>query len=101
MFEATFAKECGSDDICKTDLVVEAHLDLEKHPVEDYYVYELGKKRFFNLTTSVTNEGEPAYAPNLYVQHAKSIDLSLRESQVRFPYFKFLYFASLYFYRLN
>ncbi|MCL4126439.1 UNVERIFIED_CONTAM: hypothetical protein GTU68_044885, partial [Idotea baltica] len=59
---------------------IEGELDLEKHPEEDFHIFDLGKRQFFTLTTNVSNDGEPAYLPNLYISHDKAIDLSVSES---------------------
>ncbi|KAB7494231.1 Integrin alpha-PS1 [Armadillidium nasatum] len=80
-FEANFAKDCGSDDICDSDLRVLGEIDLEKAPEKNYYVFELGKQQYITVDLNVSNNGEPAYLPNLYVNHDKAIDLSLRESE--------------------
>lgn len=35
-FKATFMKDCGADDVCQTNLVVKANLNLEKDG-KDYH----------------------------------------------------------------
>lgn len=61
-------------------------IDLETLPGTNDYVFELGKRQFFTLITTVNNEHDPAYLPNLYVSHDEAIDLSPRESDVSFLY---------------
>lgn len=59
-FQVTFQKECGTDDICQSYLVVKGkvveNLDLSEH--EPFWV---------NIT--VNNERESAYEANLYIIH--------------------------------
>ncbi|XP_042235673.1 integrin alpha-PS1-like isoform X1 [Homarus americanus] len=81
-FEATFAKDCGDDDICVSDLNVGGRLDLEHHETQDSYLLRLGEQDSVPLHVEVNNTGEPAYQSTLRITHHKALILNLKESQV-------------------
>ncbi|KAF2343732.1 Integrin alpha-2, partial [Trinorchestia longiramus] len=81
-FEGHFVKDCGSDDVCNSDLHTEAHLRLPYDNSKSHQVFELGLRNMAILETSVTNSGDPAYEPNLYVRHHDSMAFSIKESDV-------------------
>ena len=45
-------------------------------------MFELGQRNMAVLEASVTNTGEPAYDPNLYVRHHDSMAFSVKDSDV-------------------
>ncbi|EEC08879.1 integrin alpha-ps, putative [Ixodes scapularis] len=67
VFEARFLKNCGSNDICESDLHVEADLILPKEAGGVPVLY-LGEEHI-NMSIKVHNRGEPAYDAALYVFH--------------------------------
>lgn len=67
VFEARFLKNCGSNDICESDLHVEADLILPKEDGGIPVLY-LGEEHI-NMSVKVHNRGEPAYDAALYVFH--------------------------------
>ncbi|CAN7988760.1 unnamed protein product [Ixodes hexagonus] len=67
VFEARFLKNCGSNDICESDLHVEADLILPKE-ADGRPVLYLGEEHI-NMSIRVQNRGEPAYDAALYVFH--------------------------------
>ncbi|XP_045602877.2 uncharacterized protein [Procambarus clarkii] len=81
-FEGTFAKDCGLDDICDSDLNVIGSLDLERHAKHDHYLLRLGEQDTIPLNVEVTNTGEPAYQSMLRVTHHKALVFNLKESQI-------------------
>lgn len=81
-FYGTFAKDCGDDDVCMSDLFVEGSLDLERHETKDYYLLRLGEQDTVPLHVQVNNDGEPAYQATLLITHHKAFVLNLKESQV-------------------
>ncbi|XP_018318940.1 integrin alpha-PS1-like, partial [Agrilus planipennis] len=71
-FEATFQKDCGSDDICQSKLILNAAL-LLKEMNETEYLLNLGGLDEFILEANVSNLGESAYEAQLYVMHPISL----------------------------
>lgn len=71
-FEATFQKDCGSDDICESKLIVEAALGLEREK-NGQYAYLLGENKEIKLDVSVVNELDSAYEAQLFVIHQSSV----------------------------
>ena len=73
-FQATFEKDCGADDICKTHLILKPSLrdqarELSRTPTGDAYELELGSLVGSELVLSiqVINKMEPAYEASLDV----------------------------------
>ncbi|KAF2351324.1 Integrin alpha-2 [Trinorchestia longiramus] len=81
-FEAHFWRDCGDDNECNTDLEVAAAFQLPWDPSRSHQVFELGLRNMAILETSVTNSGDPAYEPNLYVRHHDSMAFSIKESDM-------------------
>ncbi|KAK8740447.1 hypothetical protein OTU49_002915 [Cherax quadricarinatus] len=81
-FEGTFAKDCGDDDVCVSDLNVIGSIGLERHEKRDHYLLRLGEQDDIPLNIEVTNAGEPAYQSVLRVTHHKALAFNLKESQV-------------------
>ena len=67
IFEAKFHKDCGSDDVCESDLRLNADLSLKRND-DHIHLLELEEKQF-NVTVSVSNRGEPAYDAKVYIEH--------------------------------
>ncbi|XP_068244696.1 integrin alpha-3-like isoform X2 [Palaemon carinicauda] len=80
-FEGTFAKDCGDDDICVSDLDVKGRLDLQRHEQYSHYMLRLGEQDTVSLHVEVTNAGEPAYQSSLFVTHHSALSFDLGESQ--------------------
>lgn len=94
-FQATFQKDCGLDDLCQSQLEVDAELELDKegknvqkirniqnkktrltHQIsisDDKYNLILGQYEELRLNVSVTNEHDSAYEAQLFVEHQKSV----------------------------
>lgn len=83
-FKGTFAKDCGEDDICVSDLNIMANLSLDLHESGSHYLLRLGEQNTVPLNVEVMNAGEPAYQSSLLVHHHKALELNLKESQVSF-----------------
>ena len=73
-FQATFSKDCGTDDVCKSHLVINASLrdkvkELGRTPVGEAYELELGSLEGSELLleVEVINQMEPAYEAKLDV----------------------------------
>jgi len=77
IFEARFLKDCGSNDVCESDLVVGAQLHLPQE--NSQYVLLLGEEHV-NLTLRVGNRNEPAYEANVYITHPASLSYVGRKS---------------------
>lgn len=71
-FEASFQKDCGSDDICESQLEVEATLGLEREK-NGQYTFVLGKSDDIQLNVNVKNTADSAYEAQLYVVHQPSV----------------------------
>ncbi|XP_064116028.1 LOW QUALITY PROTEIN: integrin alpha-PS1-like [Macrobrachium nipponense] len=80
-FDGTFAKDCGDDDICVSDLDVKGRLDLQRHEQYSHYILRLGEQDTVSLHVEVTNTGEPAYQSSLFVTHHPALAFDLKESQ--------------------
>lgn len=70
IFEARFLKNCGTNDICESDLHVDADLLLLKE--NGVPVLYLGEEHV-NLSVKVHNRGEPAYDAALYIMHPSAL----------------------------
>ncbi|XP_075535810.1 integrin alpha-PS1-like isoform X1 [Dermacentor variabilis] len=70
VFEARFLKNCGSNDICESDLHVQAKLLLPTE--EGVPVLFLGEEHV-NMSVEVHNRGEPAYDAALYIYHSPAL----------------------------
>jgi integrin alpha 7 len=71
-FEATFQKDCGSDDICQSKLSIEATLGLDKDK-NGQYNFILGQSDEIQLDLTVSNELDSAYEAQLFVVHQLSV----------------------------
>lgn len=71
-FEANFQKDCGSDDICESQLEVQATLGLEREK-NGQYTFVLGKSDEIQLNVNVKNHADSAYEAQLYVIHQPSV----------------------------
>ncbi|KYB25676.1 integrin alpha-PS1 isoform X2 [Tribolium castaneum] len=80
-FEATFQKNCGPDDICRSKLILNARpLALNETP-EGHYLFNLGVEKELILEANVANEGESAYEARLFVIHPESLSYVALQSQ--------------------
>uniref|UniRef100_A0A1B0DL82 Uncharacterized protein n=1 Tax=Phlebotomus papatasi TaxID=29031 RepID=A0A1B0DL82_PHLPP len=70
-FEATFQKDCGSDDICESQLEVSAELELQQE--DNQYTLVLGERDELQLNVTVTNQEDSAYEAQLFIQHQPSV----------------------------
>lgn len=78
VFEARFLKNCGSNDICESDLHVEATLHL---PTEaGAPVLYLGEEHV-NMSVEVHNRREPAYDAAVYIFHSPALSYVGRKLQ--------------------
>ncbi|CAG2111788.1 unnamed protein product, partial [Medioppia subpectinata] len=71
VFEARFLKECGSDEICESDLRVEAELTTKRTDTNKYILH-LGEEHL-SLIIRVINKGEPAYDASVFITHPSSL----------------------------
>lgn len=72
VIEASFQKDCGSDDICESQLQVEATLGLEKEK-NGQYKFVLGKFDDIQLNVNVKNHADSAYESQLFIVHQSSV----------------------------
>ncbi|XP_018008806.1 integrin alpha-PS1 [Hyalella azteca] len=82
-FEAHFLKDCGADNKCDSDLNLNAAFQLPWDDTRSHQVFELGLRNVALLEASVTNSGDPAYEPSLFVEHHDSMAFSIKESDCR------------------
>ncbi|XP_058799124.1 integrin alpha-PS1 isoform X2 [Phymastichus coffea] len=74
IFEAAFQKDCGSNDVCESDLRLSAKLNLQPSPTQrNYYELLLGESEELAVDLNVTNVGESAYEAQLYLFHSPSL----------------------------
>lgn len=71
-FSANFQKDCGNDDVCESQLEVEATLGLEQEK-NGQYTFVLGKSDDIQLNVAVKNYEDSAYEAQLYVIHQSSV----------------------------
>ncbi|XP_015182230.1 PREDICTED: integrin alpha-PS1 isoform X2 [Polistes dominula] len=75
IFEATFQKDCGNNDICESDLQVYAHLNLSVSSVKpNFYELLLSEKEEVVVEVNVTNVGESAYEAQLFITHSQNLN---------------------------
>lgn len=90
-FDATFQKDCGTDDVCESQLEVYADLELDREGnaqrklwtnwfnkkisgvSDNQLTLILGKNDELHLTVSVINEEDSAYEAQLFVEHQPSV----------------------------
>lgn len=72
IFEANFQKDCGSDDVCESQLDVEATLRLEREK-NGQYTFVLGKTDEIQLSVAVKNSADSAYESQLFILHQSSV----------------------------
>ncbi|XP_046412841.1 integrin alpha-PS1 isoform X1 [Neodiprion fabricii] len=74
IFEATFQKECGSNDICESNVQLQAALNLTAlSTAPNFYELLLGEKEEVVVDVNVTNIGESAYEAQLFIIHSPSL----------------------------
>ncbi|XP_063973900.1 integrin alpha-PS1 isoform X1 [Diachasmimorpha longicaudata] len=75
VFEATFQKDCGDNDICESDMRVEAKLKLAPSPIKpNFYELLLGEVEEVIVDVNAANIGESAYEAQLFVSHSPSLN---------------------------
>jgi len=79
IFQATFEKDCGDNDICESNMVTVANLDLPLGE-DGVGIFELGEEQEMVLELSVVNTGESAYEAGLYVSHPRALSFIGRVS---------------------
>lgn len=84
VFLANFEKDCGDNDLCESDLVVNATPELEETDDSGHYLLVLGRDTVFVLKISVANFGEPAYEATLFVSHPKSMSYIGQDAEVNY-----------------
>lgn len=72
-FEVAFQKDCGSDDVCESQLEVEATLGLERQK-DGSYAFVLGKNEEIQVNVNVINLADSAYESQLFVVHQASVN---------------------------
>lgn len=70
-FDVSFQKDCGSNDICESQLDVFAGFELKKE--KNYYKLELGESVEIKLQINVTNTADSAYEAQLFVKHSAAV----------------------------
>ncbi|XP_044002303.1 integrin alpha-PS1 isoform X2 [Aphidius gifuensis] len=74
IFDATFQKDCGDNDICESNLIIDTKLNLSVSSVDkNYYELLLGEINEIIIEINVKNNGESAYEAQLFIIHAKSL----------------------------
>lgn len=71
-FTANFLNDCGEDNLCVSDLVVEPKLLLPTGG-DNNYTLTLGQDDEIKLEVAVKNYGESAYEPHLFVKYHTSL----------------------------
>ncbi|XP_034942009.1 integrin alpha-PS1 isoform X2 [Chelonus insularis] len=75
IFEATFQKDCGDNEICESDLQLDAKLNLSASTVKsDFYELLLGEVKEVVVDVSTVNVGESAYEAQLFISHSPSLN---------------------------
>lgn len=75
VFEATFQKDCGNNDICESDLQIEAKLNLSASTVKlNLYELLLGEREEVVVDVNAANIGESAYEAQLFISHSSSLN---------------------------
>lgn len=82
VFLAYFEKDCGQNDLCESDLFLEATSQLDTDEFGNRLLV-LGRDNEFVLNISVANFGEPAYEANIYISHPKSMPYVGQSHDVR------------------
>lgn len=73
VFYATFLKDCGDNDICESQLSVDASLNLPTFRGHKKYDFILGDYKEIQLNVTVHNFNESAYESCLIIKHSPSI----------------------------
>lgn len=88
-FEGTFAKDCGDDEICMSDLHMTGSLDLDRDATGKHYLLKLGENDIVPLLVEVKNSMEPAYESTLIVNHNEALIFDALESEVSISFSNF------------
>ncbi|KAG5899741.1 hypothetical protein JTB14_006079 [Gonioctena quinquepunctata] len=71
IFKASFQKECGSDDVCESNLTLRAGTNLKVDESGSYTVDKINENLVLNA--NISNSKESAYEAKLFVVHPKSL----------------------------
>nr|XP_023029368.1 integrin alpha-PS1 isoform X1 [Leptinotarsa decemlineata] len=83
LFEATFQKECGDDDICESYLTLKAGTNLESDGLGNYKVKSINE--VFDVEANITNSKDSAYEAKLFVVHPKALSYVSLKSDKNVP----------------
>ncbi|KAB5586999.1 hypothetical protein PHYPO_G00007920 [Pangasianodon hypophthalmus] len=75
-----FYKDCGEDDVCVTDLVLQAHMDIRGTRQQPYVIHS--PRRRLAVEVQLQNQLENAYNTSLILYYSKNLhfsSLSIRE----------------------
>ncbi|XP_037089062.1 integrin alpha-PS1-like isoform X3 [Pollicipes pollicipes] len=78
VFLAKFTKNCGNDEICQSELLVQPEFDLRKDD-EGFAVLVLGPSQELRVNATVINHGEPAYDARMFIGHPPHISFIAKE----------------------
>lgn len=87
IFEATFLKDCGRNDVCESRLVTSVNLMLEADGQtfdenrRSQYLLILGEHKNLLMNIDVNNVGESAYQTQLFVHFPKEISFNKISSE--------------------
>ncbi|XP_037937468.1 integrin alpha-PS1 isoform X2 [Teleopsis dalmanni] len=70
-FEGTFQKDCGDDDVCESNLLLNAEVDLNVE--NDNYALILGAEEEIRVNVNVSNTADSAYEAQLFIVHQQSV----------------------------
>lgn len=84
IFSATFQKDCGSDDVCQSELIVEAAMDLPQVAKDRVWALSLGTSDDIPINVTVRNNKESAYETQLFVTHPPSVSYNRIDTSVSF-----------------
>ncbi|XP_022240395.1 integrin alpha-PS1-like isoform X1 [Limulus polyphemus] len=73
IFEATFLKNCGDDEVCQSNLELLLEFELSKPLGATHHQKLYLGEKFFNISVTVRNYNEPAYNAAFFISHPKSI----------------------------
>ncbi|XP_055339011.1 integrin alpha-PS1-like [Paramacrobiotus metropolitanus] len=73
IFQVKFYKDCGTNDVCESDLRITGSLNLPKD-AKDMYSLVLGENNQIVLNFTLRNENEAAYETFLYIEHPKELE---------------------------
>uniref|UniRef100_A0A674D2A0 Integrin subunit alpha 10 n=1 Tax=Salmo trutta TaxID=8032 RepID=A0A674D2A0_SALTR len=95
----TFFKDCGEDDVCVTDLVLQAHMDISGTRQQPYVIRS--PRRRLAVEVQLQNRLENAYNTSLTLHyshnlHFSSLSIRVRSTHTHTHTFTFLHLSHLY-----